>query len=95
MVSSPTLRLSRLTSSSRSASSSFGRARSAFWAPKLDSWVRRRLRSVMWKQWKRHQARFRKLTRRGVPGWVAQSVAASSRGPWPITVKVDFVTYFL
>src|SRR5262252_5616216 len=33
MVSSPTLRLSRLTSSSRSASSSFGRARSAFSAP--------------------------------------------------------------
>src|SRR6516162_2850536 len=34
MVSSPTLRLSRLTSSSRSASSSFGRARSAFSAPR-------------------------------------------------------------
>src|SRR5215469_9001537 len=33
MVSSPTLRLSRLTSSSRSASSSFGRARKAFSAP--------------------------------------------------------------
>src|SRR6516165_6784305 len=33
MVSSPTLRLSRLISSSRSASSSFGRARSAFSAP--------------------------------------------------------------
>jgi hypothetical protein len=33
IVSSPTLRLSRLTSSSSSASSSFGRARSAFSAP--------------------------------------------------------------
>jgi RNA-directed DNA polymerase len=51
----------------------------------LDSWVRRRLRAVIWKQWKRHQARYRELTRRGVPRWVAQSVAASSRGPWPLS----------
>jgi RNA-directed DNA polymerase len=48
----------------------------------LDSWVRRRLRCVLWKQWKRHGARYRELVRRGVPRWVAQSVAASSRGPW-------------
>ncbi len=51
----------------------------------LDSWVRRRLRAVIWKQWKRHHARYRELTRRGVPRWVAQSVAASSRGPWPLS----------
>jgi RNA-directed DNA polymerase len=51
----------------------------------LDSWVRRRLRAVIWKQWKRHRARYRELTRRGVPRWVAQSVAASSRGPWPLS----------
>jgi hypothetical protein len=51
----------------------------------LDSWVRRRLRAVIWKQWKRHHARCRELTRRGVPRWVAQSVAASSRGPWPLS----------
>jgi RNA-directed DNA polymerase len=51
----------------------------------LDSWVRRRLRAVIWQQWKRHHARYRELTRRGVPRWVAQSVAASSRGPWPLS----------
>ena len=45
----------------------------------------RRLRAVIWKQWKRHQARYRELTRRGVPRAVAQSVAASSRGPWPLS----------
>lgn len=51
----------------------------------LDSWVRRRLRAVIWKQWKRHSARYRELTHRGVPRWVAQSHAASSRGPWPLS----------
>ena len=51
----------------------------------IDQWLRRRIRMVIWKQWKRHHARYRELTRRGVPRWVAQSVAASSRGPWPLS----------
>jgi len=51
----------------------------------LDSWVRRRLRAVIWQQGKRHHARYRELTRRRVPRWVAQSVAASSCGPWPLS----------
>ena len=51
----------------------------------LDSWVRRRLRAVIWTQWKRHHARYRELMRRGVPRWVAQSVAESARGPRPLS----------
>src|ERR1700683_2836831 len=32
----------------------------------LESWLRRRLRSVVWKQWKRGRTRFRELRKRGV-----------------------------
>jgi len=32
----------------------------------LDRWIRRRLRAVVWKQWKRTRTRFAKLRRRGV-----------------------------
>jgi RNA-directed DNA polymerase len=32
----------------------------------LDSWIRRRLRAVAWKQWRHGRARVRELTRRGV-----------------------------
>jgi RNA-directed DNA polymerase len=32
----------------------------------LDRWIRRRLRSMIWKQWKRGKVRFRKLCDRGV-----------------------------
>jgi RNA-directed DNA polymerase len=63
----------------------FGFCETPWQLRELDSWVRRRLRAVIWKQWKRHHARYRELTRRGVPRWVAQSVAASSRGPWPLS----------
>ncbi len=31
----------------------------------LESWLRRRLRSVVWKQWKRGRTRFRELRKRG------------------------------
>jgi hypothetical protein len=32
----------------------------------LETWLRRRLRSVVWKQWKRGRTRFRELRKRGV-----------------------------
>jgi RNA-directed DNA polymerase len=48
----------------------------------LDSWVRRRLRAVQWKQWKRPQRRCTELLKRGVSWVTAVSTAASSRGPW-------------
>jgi RNA-directed DNA polymerase len=34
---------------------------------KLEEWTRRRLRSVIWKQWKQSRLRFAELTKRG---WV-------------------------
>jgi RNA-directed DNA polymerase len=63
----------------------FGFCETPWQLRELDSWVRRRLRAAIWQQWKRYAARYRELTRRGVPRWAAQSVAASSRGPWPLS----------
>jgi RNA-directed DNA polymerase len=48
----------------------------------LDSWIRRRLRSVVWKQWKRGRKRFAELTRRGVGKDLAAQTAGSPHGPW-------------
>jgi RNA-directed DNA polymerase len=48
----------------------------------LDAWVRRRLRSLIWKQWKGTAARYRNLHKAGVAAKVAGSTAASSRGSW-------------
>jgi RNA-directed DNA polymerase len=48
----------------------------------LDSWIRHRLRSLVWKQWKHGRRRFAELVRRGVPRDLAAQTAGSSHGPW-------------
>jgi RNA-directed DNA polymerase len=48
----------------------------------LEEWTRRRLRSVIWKQWKRGTARFAELRKRGVGKDLAAKTAGSARGPW-------------
>src|SRR5246500_3552671 len=48
----------------------------------LDQWVRRRLRAVVWKQWKRGSTRFARLRRRGVGRVLAAQTAGSPHGPW-------------
>jgi RNA-directed DNA polymerase len=49
---------------------------------KLESWTRRRLRCLIWQQWKRGPRRFRELVRRGLTEEQAAKAAATPRGPW-------------
>ncbi|MER9559745.1 group II intron maturase-specific domain-containing protein [Mesorhizobium sp. M0323] len=51
----------------------------------LDQWIRRRLRSIAWKQWKHGPARFAELRRRGVGHDLAAQTAGSAHGPWRIS----------
>jgi len=51
----------------------------------LDSWIRRRLRSVAWKQWKRGRRRFAELRARGVGKDLAAQSAGSPHGPWRLS----------
>src|ERR1700753_4365651 len=48
----------------------------------LEGWTRRRLRSVIWKQWKRGLVRFAELRKRGVGKDLAAQTAGSAHGPW-------------
>ena len=48
----------------------------------LERWLRRRLRSVVWKQWKRGRTRFRELRKRGIGKDLAAQTAGSPHGPW-------------
>ena len=50
----------------------------------LDSWIRRRLRAIVWKQWKRGRTRFNMLLKRGIDSELAAQTAGSSHGPWCI-----------
>jgi len=48
----------------------------------LEEWTRRRLRSAIWKQWKRGPKRFAELRKRGVSKDLAAQTAGSAHGPW-------------
>jgi len=48
----------------------------------LEKWFRRRLRSAIWKQWKRGKVRFAELQKRGVGRDLAAQTAGSAHGPW-------------
>jgi group II intron reverse transcriptase/maturase len=50
----------------------------------LDEWLRRRLRQVRWKEWKRPSARRRNLIALGIPPHTAHQWAGSRPGYWRI-----------
>ena len=52
---------------------------------RLDQWIRRRLRAIAWRQWKRGRTRFRELRRRGVGKDLAAKTAGSAHGPWRLS----------
>jgi RNA-directed DNA polymerase len=49
---------------------------------KLEEWMRRRLRSVIWKQCKRSKVRYVRLRQRNIGHDLAAQTAGSSHGPW-------------
>jgi RNA-directed DNA polymerase len=48
----------------------------------LDQWMRRKLRAILWRQWKRPWPRAKALFRRGLPWQRAWLSATNGRGPW-------------
>jgi RNA-directed DNA polymerase len=60
----------------------FGKCETPTVLASLEQWVRRRLRSAIWKQWKRGRVRFAELRKRGVGKDLAAQTAGSAHGPW-------------
>jgi group II intron reverse transcriptase/maturase len=48
----------------------------------LDGWLRRKLRKILWRQWKRPKTRAKNLMRRGLSEETAWKSATNGRGPW-------------
>ena len=60
----------------------FGKCETPSVLAHLEKWTRRRLRSAIWKQWKRGRRRYAELRRRGVNVQLAAKAAGSAHGPW-------------
>ena len=48
----------------------------------LDGWIRRKLRCILWRQWKRSYTRAKNLMKRGLDEARAWKSATNGRGPW-------------
>ncbi|MER8969140.1 group II intron reverse transcriptase/maturase [Mesorhizobium sp. M0808] len=51
----------------------------------LDRWIRRRLRAIVWKQWKYGTTRFAELRRRSIRKELAAKAAGSPHGVWRLS----------
>jgi RNA-directed DNA polymerase len=60
----------------------FGKCETPSVLKSLEQWFRRRLRSVIWTQWKRGTTRFAELRKRDVNHDLAAKTAGSGHGPW-------------
>lgn len=48
----------------------------------LDGWIRRKLRALLWRQWKKPRTRLKQLIKRGLEKGRARLCAYNGRGPW-------------
>lgn len=60
----------------------FGRAEVKRTFEELDFWIRRRLRAILWRQWKRPRTRAKEMVRRGLSPERAWKSAYNGHGPW-------------
>ena len=60
----------------------FGLAEVKAFAEELDQWIRRRLRLILWRQWKRGWTRMQNLRKQGLQEVRAVTSAFNGRGPW-------------
>ena len=60
----------------------FGKCETPSVVAGLEQWLRRRLRSAIWTQWKQGTVRVAELRRRDVGADLAAQTAGSAHGPW-------------
>jgi len=63
----------------------FGRCETPSVLIKLDKWIRRRLRALAWRHWKRGSKRYAELRKRNVDSDLAAQTCGSPKGPWRIS----------
>ena len=72
----------------------FGHCQTPSVLKELDSWLRRRLRAVVWKQWKHIRTRYKRLRQLGVHPAKARRCANSSDGPWRMSASTPMCVAF-
>ena len=56
-----------------------------------DEWLRRRIRAVYWKQWKKVKTRYRMIQKFGLPEWKVHEMANCRKGTWRAAIMLNSV----
>ncbi len=54
-----------------------------------DGWIRRRIRAVYWKQWKKVKTRYRMIHRYNISEWKVHELANCRKGPWRAALMLN------
>ena len=57
----------------------------------MDEWIRRRIRAIYWKQWKKVRTRYKMLGQYGLPEWKVQELANCRKGIWRAAIMLNSV----
>jgi RNA-directed DNA polymerase len=80
--------IEELTSYLRGWNGYFGYCQTPSVLQKLEQWIRRKLRCIVWKRWKRSSTRFKRLRAMGLSITHAREGAGNgSRGPWRMSAS--------
>lgn len=56
-----------------------------------DEWLRRKIRAVYWKQWKKVKTRYKMISKYGLPKWKVKEMANCRKGIWRASVMLNSV----
>jgi group II intron reverse transcriptase/maturase len=56
-----------------------------------DEWLRRKIRAIVWKQWKKVKTRYRMIRKYGIPEWKIHELANCRKGIWRAAVMLNSV----
>jgi len=56
-----------------------------------DEWLRRKIRAIHWKQWKKVKTRYRMISKYGLPQWKVHEMANCRKGIWRASVMLNSV----
>lgn len=84
-------RIQRLTWFIRGWVNYFGMADMKDTLTRIDEWLRRRIRAIYWKQWKRVKTRYAMINKFAIPKWKAHELANCRKGTWRAALMLNSV----
>lgn len=58
---------------------------------RTDEWLRRRIRAIYWKQWKKVKTRYKMIRKYNIPEWKVHEFANCRKGIWRSTIMLNSV----